>query len=126
MIFGTIVAASFGRVMYQIALTVTGGDNGFVTMFLNLVPALTAFISLALSHWVADLHFAIDLTFFLGSGLDRRVAGAVFAEIVAPARSTNLSAVWAAQSSGFGNLACARLPPSRHEITASLGSGRKR
>jgi hypothetical protein len=69
MIFGTIVAASLGRVMYQIALTVTGGDNGFVTMFLNLVPALTAFISLALSHWVPDLHFAIDLTFFLGSGL---------------------------------------------------------
>jgi drug/metabolite transporter (DMT)-like permease len=69
MIFGTIVAASLGRVMYQIALTVTGGDNGFVTMFLNLVPALTAFISLGLSHWVADLHFVIDLTFFLGSGL---------------------------------------------------------
>ena len=38
MIFGTIVAASIGRVVYQIALTVTGGDNGFVTMFLNLVP----------------------------------------------------------------------------------------
>jgi drug/metabolite transporter (DMT)-like permease len=69
MIFGTIVAASFGRVMYQIALTVTGGDNGFVTMFLNLVPALTAFISLALSHWVPDLHFAMNLIFFLGSGL---------------------------------------------------------
>jgi drug/metabolite transporter (DMT)-like permease len=69
MIFGTIVAASLGRVLYQIALTVTGGDNGFVTMFLNLVPALTAFISLALSHWVPDLHFVIDLAFFLGSGL---------------------------------------------------------
>jgi drug/metabolite transporter (DMT)-like permease len=69
MIFGTIVAASLGRVMYQIALTVTGGDNGFVTMFLNLVPALTALISFGLSHWIADLHFVIDLTFFLGSGL---------------------------------------------------------
>jgi drug/metabolite transporter (DMT)-like permease len=69
MIFGTIVAASFGRVMYQIALTITGGDNGFVTMFLNLVPALTALISFVLSHWIADLHFVIDLTFFLGSGL---------------------------------------------------------
>jgi drug/metabolite transporter (DMT)-like permease len=69
MIFGTIVAASLGRVMYQISLTVTGGDNGFVTMFLNLVPALTALISLALSHWIADLHFVIDLTFFLGSAL---------------------------------------------------------
>ena len=69
MIFGTIVAASLGRVMYQISLTVTGGDNGFVTMFLNLVPALTALISLALSHWIADLHFVIDPIFFLGSGL---------------------------------------------------------
>ena len=69
MIFGTIVAASLGRVMYQIALTVTGGDNGFVTMFLNLVPALTALISLVLSRWIADLHFVIDMTFFLGSAL---------------------------------------------------------
>ena len=69
MIFGTIVAASLGRVMYQIALTVTGGDNGFVTMFLNLVPALTALISLVLSHWIADLHFVIDATFFLGSAV---------------------------------------------------------
>jgi drug/metabolite transporter (DMT)-like permease len=69
MIFGTIVAASLGRVMYQVSLTVTGGDNGFVTMFLNLVPALTALISLLLSRWVSDLHFVIDRTFFLGSAL---------------------------------------------------------
>ena len=69
MIFGTIVAASLGRVMYQISLTVTGGDNGFVTMFLNLVPALTALISLALSRWISDLHFVLDATFFLGSAL---------------------------------------------------------
>src|ERR1700733_5481531 len=66
---GPILAASFGRVMYQVALTVTGGDNGFVTMFLNLVPALTAFISLGLSHWAPDLHFAINLIFLLGLGL---------------------------------------------------------
>jgi drug/metabolite transporter (DMT)-like permease len=69
MIVGTIVAASVGRVVYQIALTVTGGDNGFVTMFLNLVPALTALISLVLSRWISDLHFAIDPVFFLGSAL---------------------------------------------------------
>ena len=69
MVFGTIVAASVGRVVYQIALTVTGGDNGFVTMFLNLVPALTALISLALSHWIADLYFVIDPMFFLGSAV---------------------------------------------------------
>ena len=80
MIVGTIIAASVGRVFYQIALTATGGDNGFVTMFLNLVPALTALISLALSWWIADLHFAADPWFFAGSALDRGVAAAVFAE----------------------------------------------
>jgi drug/metabolite transporter (DMT)-like permease len=69
MIVGTIVAASVGRVFYQIALTATGGDNGFVTMFFNLVPALTAVISLLLSWWIADLHFAIVPMFFLGSAL---------------------------------------------------------
>src|SRR4029077_6226379 len=67
MVFGTIGAASVGRVMYQIALTVTGGDNGFVTMFLNLVPALTALISLALSDWIGGEHFAINPAFFVGS-----------------------------------------------------------
>ena len=67
MIVGTIVAASVGRVFYQIALTVTGGDNGFVTMFFNLVPALTALISLLLSLWIADLHFVVDPMFFFGS-----------------------------------------------------------
>jgi hypothetical protein len=69
MIFGTIVAASLGRVMYQVALTVTGGDNGFVTMFWNLVPGLTALVSLVLSWWIADLHFAADPMFFFGMAL---------------------------------------------------------
>ena len=35
MVTGTIVAASVGRVLYQIALSVTGADNGFVTMFFS-------------------------------------------------------------------------------------------
>ena len=69
MIAGTIIASSIGRVIYQIALTVTGGDNGFVTMFLNLVPALTALVSLILSWWIADLHFAADPMFFFGLSL---------------------------------------------------------
>jgi drug/metabolite transporter (DMT)-like permease len=46
MVAGTIVAASVGRVLYQIALSVTGNDNGFVTMFFLLIPALTALISI--------------------------------------------------------------------------------
>jgi drug/metabolite transporter (DMT)-like permease len=69
MIVGTILASSIGRVVYQISLTVTGGDNGFVTMFWNLVPALTALVSLTLSHWIPDEHFVMDGTFFLGSAL---------------------------------------------------------
>jgi drug/metabolite transporter (DMT)-like permease len=67
MIVGTILASSVGRVFYQVSLTVTGGDNGFVTMFWNLVPALTAVVSLTLSRWIADEHFAINPTFFVGS-----------------------------------------------------------
>jgi hypothetical protein len=69
MIAGTIIAASVGRIMYQITLTVTGGDNGFATMFWNLVPALTALISLAMSRWIPDLHFAAVPIFFLGLAL---------------------------------------------------------
>ena len=69
MIVGTIIASSFGRILYQISLTVTGGDNGFVTMFWNLVPALTALISFAMSWWIADLRFAADPLFFLGLAL---------------------------------------------------------
>ena len=66
MIAGTIIAASLGRVLYQIALNVTGADNGFVTMFFLLIPALTALISLALSWWIADLHFAMSWMFYVG------------------------------------------------------------
>jgi drug/metabolite transporter (DMT)-like permease len=66
MITGTIVAASVGRVLYQIALSVTGADNGFVTMFFLLIPALTALISLPLSWWIPDLHFAVSLMFYIG------------------------------------------------------------
>jgi drug/metabolite transporter (DMT)-like permease len=66
MIAGTIIAASVGRVLYQIALSVTGADNGFVTMFFLLIPALTALISFALSWWISDLHFAVSWMFYVG------------------------------------------------------------
>jgi drug/metabolite transporter (DMT)-like permease len=66
MILGTIVAASVGRVVYQVALSVTGNDNGFITMFFLSIPALTALISLPLSWWISDLHFAIDRMFYIG------------------------------------------------------------
>ena len=66
MVAGTIVAASVGRVLYQIALSVTGNDNGFVTMFFLLIPALTALISIPLSWWISDLHFAVGWMFYVG------------------------------------------------------------
>lgn len=66
MIIGTIIAASLGRVLYQIALTVTDNDNGYVTMFFLLVPALTSLISLALSWWVPDLRFVVGPLFLFG------------------------------------------------------------
>jgi drug/metabolite transporter (DMT)-like permease len=69
MIVGTIIAASVGRVVFQKALTATGGDNGFVSMFLNLVPALTALISFGLSWAIPALHFAFDGRFFVGLAL---------------------------------------------------------
>jgi drug/metabolite transporter (DMT)-like permease len=66
MVAGTIVAASVGRVLYQIALSVTGADNGFVTMFFLLIPALTGLISLLLSRWISELHFAVSWMFYFG------------------------------------------------------------
>jgi hypothetical protein len=69
MIAGTIIAGSLGRILYQVALTVTGGDNGFVSRFFNLVPALAAFISLAMSFWLAALHFVVNPIFLVGLAL---------------------------------------------------------
>ena len=66
MIAGTIIAASVGRVLYQIALNVSGADNGFVTMFFLLIPALTALISIPMSWWISDLHFAVSWMFCAG------------------------------------------------------------
>ena len=76
MMFGTVVAASIGRVFYQVALTITGNDNGFVTMFFLLVPALTGLISLPMSWWISDLEFSINPTYLLGLGL---IAASLFA-----------------------------------------------
>lgn len=69
MMFGTVVAASFGRVLYQVALTATRHDNGYVSMFFFLVPALTGLVSVAMSFWIPSLKFAVNPIFFLGIGL---------------------------------------------------------
>jgi hypothetical protein len=69
LMLGTLSAAAAGRVFYQLALSTTGNDNGFVTMFFLLVPALSALISAPLSWWIPVLHIVIVPVFFAGLAL---------------------------------------------------------
>jgi hypothetical protein len=69
LLFGTLAAGAAGRVLYQIALTATDNDNGFVTMFFLFVPALSSLISFVLSSWISDLHFTAGWRFFVGLAL---------------------------------------------------------
>jgi drug/metabolite transporter (DMT)-like permease len=69
LMLGTLSAAAAGRVFYQLALSSTGNDNGFVTMFFLLVPALSALISVPLSWWIPVLHIVIAPMFFSGLAL---------------------------------------------------------
>ena len=66
---GTLANSAAGRVFYQKALTATQNDNGYVTMFLLLMPALSALISFPLSRWIADLRFISAPPFFIGMAL---------------------------------------------------------
>ena len=69
LLVGTLAAGAAGRVVYQMALTATDNDNGFVKMFFLFVPALSSFLSFVLSRWTTDLHFAADSMFFVGLAL---------------------------------------------------------
>jgi drug/metabolite transporter (DMT)-like permease len=66
LLLGTLSATAAGRVYYQVALTATNNDNGFVTMFFLLVPALSALITVPLSWWLPALRFAVGPKFFVG------------------------------------------------------------
>jgi hypothetical protein len=44
LVVGTVASAAAGRVFYQIALTETHNDNGFVTMFFLLAPVMSTHI----------------------------------------------------------------------------------
>jgi drug/metabolite transporter (DMT)-like permease len=66
LLLGTFAAAVVGRVIYQVALTSTDNDNGFVTMFFLLVPALSALITVPLSWWIPDLHIVVGRMFLIG------------------------------------------------------------
>jgi hypothetical protein len=78
-LLGTLAVAAAGRVFYQVALSVTDNDNGFVTMFFLLTPALSAVITLPLSWWISDLRFVIGPMFCIGLLLITAVA-VVFAK----------------------------------------------
>ncbi len=66
LLVGTLANSAAGRVFYQKALTATQNDNGYVTMFFLLMPALTSLISFTLSRWIGDLRFIFGPGFFLG------------------------------------------------------------
>ena len=66
LLIGTMASAAAGRVFYQVALTTTDNDNGFVTMFFLAIPVLTSFISLGLSRWISDLHIVVGPAFLVG------------------------------------------------------------
>ena len=69
LLFGTLASSAAGQVFYQTALTATQNDNGYVTMFFLLTPALTPLISLPLSRWIPDLQFVAGPLFFIGVAL---------------------------------------------------------
>ena len=60
LLLGTVLAAVAGRVVYQMALTATNNDNGFVSMFLLLGPAVTCLVSIPMSWWISELNIASD------------------------------------------------------------------
>ena len=66
LLLGTLAAAAAGRVTYQMALTATDNDNGFVTMFFLLIPVLSSLISWPLSRWIPDLRIVLGPMFFSG------------------------------------------------------------
>lgn len=69
LLLGTLAGSAAGRVCYQMALTATEDDNGYVTMFFLLIPALSSLISFMLSRWIPGLQFVPSAMFFIGLAL---------------------------------------------------------
>ena len=69
LLLGTLAGSAAGRVCYQMALTATEDDNGYVTMFFLLIPALSSLISFMLSWWIPGLQFVPSAMFFVGLAL---------------------------------------------------------
>lgn len=66
LLIGTLASSAAGRVFYQVALTATDNDNGFVTMFFLLIPVISSLISMPLSMWIPDLHISVGPLFLAG------------------------------------------------------------
>jgi hypothetical protein len=66
LLIGTLASSAAGRVFYQAALGATGNDNGFVTMFFLIIPALSALVSWPLSIWIPNVGFLPNALFFVG------------------------------------------------------------
>jgi drug/metabolite transporter (DMT)-like permease len=69
LLLGTLASSAAGRVFYQAALSATHNDNGFVTMFFLIIPALSALVSWPLSLWIPQLNFTPNIMFFGGMAL---------------------------------------------------------
>ena len=69
LLLGTLAGSAAGRVFYQMALTATKDDNGYVTMFFLLIPVLSSLISFMLSRWIPGLQFVPSAMFFVGMAL---------------------------------------------------------
>ncbi len=69
LLVGTLASAAAGRVFYQVALTTTRNDNGFVTMFSLMVPAIASLICVPLSRWIPELRVVANPLFFAGLAL---------------------------------------------------------
>jgi hypothetical protein len=69
LLLGTLASSAAGRVFYQIALTATDNDNGFVTMFFLLIPVISSLISIPLSWWIPTLQVIVGPLFVFGMAL---------------------------------------------------------
>lgn len=85
LIIGTFVSAALGRFVYQKALTATSNDNGYVSVFLLAIPAITCLLSAPMSLWIPELKFVFDTSFLVGMVL---VAAPILAFTIAAARSS--------------------------------------
>jgi drug/metabolite transporter (DMT)-like permease len=85
LMIGTFVSAALGRFVYQKALTATSNDNGYISVFLLAIPAITCLLSAPMSLWIPELKFVFDASFWVGMVL---VAVPILAFTLATSRAS--------------------------------------